>query len=72
MARSVGDYELAPRSGEVPICDIDGYALLTFRAQPIRQEGEVGVLVTALLARALDRFELVSEDRLGVVEQSSD
>jgi hypothetical protein len=72
MARSVGDYELAPRRGEVPISDVDGYALLTFRAQPIGQEGEVGVLVTALLARALDRFELVSEDRLGVVEQTSD
>jgi hypothetical protein len=34
--------------------------------------GKVGLLVTTVAGGALDRLELVLEDRLGVVEQPTD
>ena len=72
VAGGVGDDELAQRRGEVAVGDVDGDALLALGPQAVGQQGEVGVLVAALAADALDRLELVLEDGLGVVEEPAD
>ena len=72
VARGVGDDEFPQRRGEVAVGDVDGDALLALGPQPVGQQGEVGVLVAALAAEALDRLELVLEDGLGVVEEPAD
>ena len=72
VARGVGDDEFALGRGEVPVGDIDGDALLALRAQAVGQEGEVGVVVAAGVARGLDGLELVGEDRLGVEQEPTD
>ena len=68
----VRDDELPARGGEVTVRDIDGDALLALRAQAVREQRKVGVLVAAVTTRALYALELVLEDRLGVVEQAAD
>jgi hypothetical protein len=68
----VRDDELAPWRREVAVGDVDGDPLLTLRSQAVGQQGQVGVAVAALAARALDRLELVGEDRLRVVEEPTD
>ena len=68
----VGDDELPLRRGEVPVGDVDRDALLPLRAEAVRDQCQVGVLVPALAARALDRLELVLEDLLRVVQQAAD
>src|SRR6202041_424648 len=72
MAWGVGDDELPPRRREVPVRDVDGYPLLPLGAQPGGEQGQVGVVLTAVPAGALDRLQLVGEDRLGVVQQPPD
>jgi hypothetical protein len=54
VARGIGDDEFASRCGEVAVGHIDGDPLLTFGAEPVREEGEVGVLVAALSTHPLD------------------
>ncbi len=68
----VGDDELAGRGGEVPVGDIDRDALFALGSQPIGQQCQVGVLVPPLAADPFNRFELVLEDGLGVVEEATD
>ncbi len=63
----VGDDELAPRRGEVPVGHVDRDALLALGAQAVGEQGQVHVLVAAVEAGALDRLDLVGEDGLGVV-----
>jgi len=41
------------------MCDIDGDALLAFRAQSIGQKREINVFVPARVARTLNGIELV-------------
>jgi hypothetical protein len=72
VPRGVGDYELPLGGGEVAVGDVDGDSLLTLRPQAVGQQGQVGVCVAPRQAGALDRLELVLEDRLGVVEQAAD
>ena len=72
VAGRVGDDELPLRRGEVPVRHVDRDALLPLRSEPVGQQGEVGVLVAAFTARALDRLELVLEDLLRVVQQTAD
>jgi hypothetical protein len=64
--------KLAPRGGEVAVRDIDRDALLALGPQPVGQQREVGVLLAAVGAGALDRLQLVLEDRLGVEQQPAD
>jgi hypothetical protein len=72
VAGSVCDDELPLRRGEVAVRDVDRDALLPLGAEPVGEQCEVGVLVAALAARALDGFELVLEDLLRVVQQPAD
>ncbi len=72
MTRRVGDDELAGGCGEVAVGHVDGDPLLPLGAEPVGEEGEVGVLVAALAAHPLDRLELVLEDRLRVEQQPPD
>ena len=68
----VGDDELPLGRGEVAVGDVDGDALLALGPEAVGEQRQVGVLVAALARRALDRFELVLEDRLRVVEEPAD
>ena len=72
VAGRVGDDELALRRGEVAVGDVDGDALLALGPQAVGEQRQVRVLVAPLAAGALDRLELVLEDRLRVVEQPPD
>src|SRR5262245_6397189 len=74
MAGRIGDDELALVGGEEAICDVDGDALFAFGFEAVKQEREVDVLALgAMLDRiSLKSGELVFEDQLGVIEQTSD
>src|SRR5260370_21714539 len=72
VAGGVGDDELAARGREVPVGDVDGDALLAFRAEAISEQGEGGVVEAPVAAGSLDRFELILEDLLGLQEQTPD
>ena len=72
VARRVGDDELALRCGEVAVGDVDGDALLALGPQAVGEQREVDVVGAHLRRRALDRLELILEDRFGVVEQAAD
>src|SRR5699024_4310742 len=58
----IGDDELAPRGGEIAIGDVDRDSLFALGAETVGEESEVGVVITALDARALYRFELIFKD----------
>src|SRR4029453_17756897 len=68
----VGDDELPLGGGEVAVGDVDRDALLALGPQPVGEQRQVGVGVAPLQAGALDRLELVLEDRLRVEEQPAD
>ncbi len=72
VARGVGHDERPHRGGEVAVGDVDGDALLALGPQAVGEQREVGVVVAAVGAGALDRLQLVLEDRLAVVEQPAD
>src|SRR5664280_2117223 len=72
VARCVGDDELAGRGGEVAVGHVDGDALLALGPQAVGQQREVRVVVAALDRHPLHGLELVLEDRLRIVEQTSD
>ncbi len=48
VAGRVGDDELPQWGGEVAVGDVDGDALLALGPQAVGEQGQVGVLVTAL------------------------
>ena len=54
VARRVGDDELAPRSREVAIGDVDRDALLALGAQAVGQQRQVDLAVAAAAAGLLD------------------
>ena len=72
VPRRVCDNEFSARSGEVPVGNVNRDALFAFRSQPIRQKGKVKVFVPSLLACLFDCLELIFEDCLGVMKESSD
>ena len=72
VARRVGDDELATRRREVAVRDVDRDALLALGAEAVGEQREVRVVEAAVAARALDRFELVLEDLLGLEQQPAD
>ena len=71
VPRRVGDDELAQRGGEVAVGDVDRDALFALGDEAVGEERQVE-REPAPLRRALDRRELVGEDRLRVVEQAAD
>jgi hypothetical protein len=68
---SIGDDESAPSSGEKPVSDIDGYALLPLILKPVQQEREVDAVTgrTETSRVALQRRDLVVEDQPAIMEQ---
>ena len=70
----VGDDELAPLGGEEAVGDVDGDALLALGRQPVDQQREIELLALgAEPARvALERRELIVEQRLRFVQQPAD
>jgi len=71
MSRSIGDDKLAFRCGEIAVSHIDGDALFTFSTKTIREQSQVHFLITAALACSLNRLQLVFENRLAIIKQSS-
>ncbi len=77
MPGAVGEHEAALIGRKVAVRDVDGDALLTLRAQPVRQQRQIqglarlieGLSEAALGRGAGDRCELVAEDGLRIVEQ---
>ena len=71
MSRSIGDDKLALRCGEIAVSHIDGDALFTLSTETICEQSQVHFLITAALASSLHRLQLVFENRLAVIKQSS-
>ena len=69
---AVGDDELTPGRGEVPVRDVDGDALLALGPEAVGQQCEVRALAAAAQRGLLHGVDLVFEHRLGVVEQAPD
>ena len=72
VARRVGQDELAPRGGEVPVGDVDGDALFAFGLQAVGEQREVDRPGDAVLRRLLDRRHLIFIDGARVVQQPPD
>src|SRR5258705_12495232 len=72
MARRIGDDELATRRREVAVGNVDRDPLLALGAEAIGQEGEIETVAAASAGRVLQGDELVVEDSLRVVQQSTD
>ena len=71
VSRGVGNDELPLGSGKVAIGDINRDPLFTFGTQSIGQQGEIDDGIPSFLARCLHCLELIFEDGLAVIEQSS-
>ena len=74
VSRSVGDDKLSVVGAEIAISHINGDALLALRLQSVEEQRIVDVLagITATLAVALKRIELVFINLLTVEKQSTD
>ena len=72
MPRRVRDDELAARGGEVAVSHVDGDALLSFGAQAVGEQGQIGAIRAALNRGLLDGFELVLKNGLAVVQEATD
>ena len=74
MAGRIGDDELALLGGEEAIGDVDGDALFALGGEAIDQQGEVDLaaLRADALGVGLQRFELILEDHLRIIEQPPD
>ena len=74
MAGRIGDDELALFGSEEAIGDVDGDALFALCGEAIDQQGEVDLaaLRADALGVGLQRFELILEDHLRIIEQSPD
>lgn len=73
MARGIGDNETATGRSEEAVGHIDRDALLAFGLQPIHQQRKVQALALGakFLGVRLERFQLILEDQLGLVEQTA-
>ena len=72
VAGGIGDDELAFWRGEIAIGDIDGDALFAFGLEAIGKQCQVHIFIAAFARRFLDGFELVLEDRFGIIKKASD
>ena len=72
MARRVGDDEFSRRCFEIAVGDIDGDALLAFRAQPVGKEREINGAAGTIEAAVSHRSQLIFIHGLGIVQQPSD
>ena len=72
MPGRVRKNEAALRSGEIPVGDINGDALLPLGPQTIGKERKVHFLVSITTRGFGHGVELVFEDRFRVVEQTTD
>ena len=74
VSRSVGDDKLSVVGAEIAISHINGDALLALRLQSVEEQRIVDVLagITATLAVALKRIELVFINLLTVEKESTD
>ncbi len=72
VTRAVGDDELAPRSREVAIGDVDRDALLAFRDQAVGEQRQIQRFGAALGREPLETAEGVGQQSLGVEEQAAD
>ena len=74
MPRRVRDDEFALVAGEETIRHVDSNALLALGREPVDQQREVDLLALGAVALAIgfERFELVVEDLLGLVQQAPD
>jgi hypothetical protein len=71
VAGGVGDDELPQGGGEIAVRDVDRDALLALGDEPVGQQRQIE-RPASLLRGALDRGELVGEDRLRVVKELPD
>src|SRR5262245_15448725 len=74
MARRIGNDELAPLGGKEPVSDVDGDLLLALGRKPIEQKGEIEFLAqrSVLAGFGGERFELIVEQELRLIEQAAD
>ena len=74
MTRRIGDDEAALGRGEKAVGDIDGDALLAFGLQAVDQQRKIQPLALGaeFFRVRLERFQLILEDQLGLVEQAAD
>jgi hypothetical protein len=72
VARRVRDDEAPFRRREEAVGDIDRDPLLPLGAEAVGEQRQVREVVAALAADALDRRELVDEQRLRVEQQAPD
>jgi hypothetical protein len=72
MAGRVGDDEFPARGGEVAVGHIDRDTLLALSAQSVCEERQVYDGISTAAGAFLDGNELVLENALGIIKQSSD
>ena len=72
MPRRIGNDEFALGGSEIAVSHIDGDALLTLRSQTVGQQRKVHVFVSTTFRRFFDSQELIFENRLRVVQQTTD
>jgi hypothetical protein len=72
VARRVGDDELAPRRGEIPVRHVDGDALLPLGAQAVGEQRKVQGAGRVVARGFANAGELVFVDRLRVEEEPAD
>src|SRR5512133_3501877 len=72
MSRRISNNEFSCRCCEVPVSDINCYALLSFSPQSVGQQRKIEFFPAQSFARLYNMLHLVLEDRFTVVEQPSD
>jgi hypothetical protein len=72
MPWAVSQHELTGRSGEIPVCHVDGDALLPLGPQPIGEQRQIQRVSATSLGCPGHGGELVGQDRLGVMQQPTD
>ncbi len=72
MARRIGNDEFPRRRFEIAVGDVDGDALLAFRAQPVGEEREIDGAAGTIEAAVPHRSQLIFVHGLGIVKEPSD
>jgi hypothetical protein len=72
MTGRIGNDEFPLGCGKVAIGYVYGDTLFTFRLQPIREEGQIDVFLSASGAGFFDLFVLILKNGFTVIEQSAD
>ena len=71
MSRSISDDKLAFWCGKIAVSHIDGDALFALCTETIREQSQVHFFITTALACSLHSLQLVFENRLAIIKQSS-